>query len=133
MAILGLRQLTDLPSVSQEGPGPQGLMLARARRWILSDMDSMQAKLRRIGLGSNPTFSETRPPGPNGLHLRAKQLDTAFEGVPDQVIVPGSTILDDHRIRIVFSACLGHDLATLGPRRSRCKQIGKVENPICFR
>ena len=76
---------------------------------IFGDVHSVKAKRGRIDFGPYPAFGQTCPSRTDRFDLGPQQLDPALEGVPDAVVMPGLAVFDDHGIRIVFSACLGHE------------------------
>ena len=64
--VLSPSEFDDLPLMSQELSGPDGLMLTmRTRRRIFPDVHSLKHQRRRIRDRPDPTFRQTRLAGPN--------------------------------------------------------------------
>ena len=108
--ILGLGQYADFFPVGEERTYSQGIMLpVRPGRRVFSDMNPVQPETERLEIRPNPTFREARAAIANGLDLGAQKSNPALKGVPDEVIVSGTAVFNDHSVRIGLFSPFSHD------------------------
>jgi hypothetical protein len=95
-----IRQLLDLPAVSEESADTIRVMLAiRSCRRIFGDVDPMKAQGEWLDLGPDPSLGNADLPVTDRLDLGSAKLDTALQGLADQVGISSPPVLDDRFIR----------------------------------
>ena len=95
--------------------------LARCR--IFSNMHGMERQRRRLRSGADITLCQANFSGTNALYFGAKELNTAFQGFGDLVVMPRLTIFDRRLIWDMFLGTSSHGVSIGGC--DTCPPIGQ--------
>lgn len=89
-----LSELADFSAVGQQAANAGRIMLSRAGRGVLSDMNAVQGQDGRLLNGPDISLGKADLPATNRADFGADQLDAAFQRFPDVVLVSSLAVLD---------------------------------------
>ena len=103
----------------------RGMLDGLSRGRIFRNMDRMERQGRRLRRSADITLCQADLSGTNALYFRTKELNTAFQGFGDLVVMPRLTIFDRRLVWDMFLGTSSHSGSIGGC--DTCPPIGQED------